>query len=153
MRKLTAAALMLAGATVMGAEAHNAATRYSSERIWQRQSPVIERAMRRDPGAKQVKYNELRRELRRLDDSSVREKCIFETRFEAVLRTNGDEEEANKLISRARFEPFSHCSTSSQFQKSAKKWYSIAGAAAFLLGLYGMVRSAFRRKEGEHSPN
>lgn len=143
-----AAVLLLVGATVLGAEAHNQATKFSSDRIWQRQAPVIERTLRSRPEAKQAKFEELRRSLRRHEDSTGQEKCVFETNFEALLRTDNDQEEADRLITRRSFRPYANCEPEARIKDSASKWYSLAGGAAFLIGLYGMISSFFRRKEG-----
>ncbi|MBU0532152.1 hypothetical protein KKB44_01530 [Candidatus Micrarchaeota archaeon] len=158
MRRGKAVVLLLAGGIVLGAEAHNQFTKFSDQQIWERQRPLIERAIR-NPEQRQSRINQLRNGLLEfgggLENSdreivaSGKERCIFETRFAALTETRGNEEAAEQLISNRNFEPFAHCEPEARFTRSATKWYSLAGAAAFFIGLVGFVRSFGRRKENQ----
>jgi hypothetical protein len=146
MKRLTAAGMMIIGTLVMGAEVHNQATMFSSERIWDRQRPMIERTLRRHPAAKQARFEELRSNLARLEKGTSRERCVFETDFRALLETRGDQEEADRLIARRSFVPYAHCDASEQFKRGATKWYGLVSIGAFLLGLGSLVASFVRRR-------
>lgn len=140
MRRGTAVGLLLVGTIVVGAAAHQHITKYSNERIWGRQRPLIEKVCRSNP-EKQAKFGELRGMLDGLEGASNEQKCKAELKFVAMLDTKGDEEKAEKLIASKTYEPYAGCKPTAQLEHTATKWYSIAGLAAIVLGAIGLIRS------------
>lgn len=145
MRKITAAGLLAAGAIAVGAEAHNYATTYSAERIWSRQSALIERRHRRQPSARDDRLEQLRRGITLHKDAPRLEKCVFEDNFAAETMAGGDSEAAAKLIARRSYQPHAHCADSEQLTRSATKWHTALGFLAMLAGIVSLARSAYKR--------
>jgi hypothetical protein len=156
MKRTTAAALLIGGALTIGGSAHQHNNRFSNSAIFDRQKPLIERRLRRDPEQMQSAFRTLRTKLRRIDredgDNVIEKKCRFETDFKALTIHDGDATKAKMHVQNQSFEPYEHCEPQSRLWDSATKWYSIAGVAAFVTGAFSLIASAFRRKESGQPP-
>lgn len=126
---------------MMGSEAHNQATMFSGERIWKRQRPRIERMYRRSAPRLELRVKQLRDGIQATASKTDREKCVFETNFDALLRARGDEEEAQRMVRNRTLTPYSHCDTWSRYTDAATRPGVLVGFGALLLGTFSLVRS------------
>ncbi|MDD5172406.1 MAG: hypothetical protein PHF60_05215 [Candidatus ainarchaeum sp.] len=149
MKRSTSAGLIVAGTILAAAVGYSHATKYSPERVWERQRPAIERAYYHDAKAKDKAYTDLKDMISMWDGevSAPREqRCKDELRFTAVTLAKGNEEKADEALAKRSYEPYAECKPQAEFMQTAGRWYSIAAAGAVLLGLLGMLRG---RKEYE----
>ncbi len=140
--------LMAAGAIAISTAVYMHKAQYSSENIWQRQRPLIERVSEGNREKARLNYQKLRTGLTALKNSSDTERCKMENRFKLTLE-RGDSEAQDEIMN-GHFEPHSDCSLLHRLKDESKKWFGITGAAgtaSFLLGAISLVGSFFRRKQ------
>lgn len=147
MKRTTAALLIVAGAAVGVKVDHEYASRYSNESIWERQSTLLERHVR-DPAARKQKLEELRTGLKGLDENSREDRCIYESRFEAVVAHNGNVSAAEADLVTKSFEPNAGCKSGPQLEKVLYSYPAIFSTLAFVAGLFGMIGSFGGNKRG-----
>lgn len=140
-------ALMAAGTLAAGASYLVHKDRFSSESIFQRQRPAIERVLLDDEELGQERYRQLREGLSRVENSSISEKCRFEHTFQGIME-HGSEEAARQKALRENYRPHHDCDTMPQITDASQHWYGwmgIAGIVGMFTGLLGFARSLRKR--------
>ena len=131
------------GVTIITAVYHDYSTKYSSEKIWQRQKPVIEMTYQRDQKKKEEAFDLLRKSLAEdIPTASNDVRCKFEKRFETTVRHKGDVKAAEEEIQRRSFEPLSECDSSSQLSSSFVKWYTALAGVFIMVGIYNLFKKS-----------
>jgi hypothetical protein len=146
MRK-TGFALMVAGAIALSSSYLIHKNKYSSEAIFQRQRPAVERIAIQDEELGLKRYRQLRTGLANLEKSSLPAKCRFEKDFQGTVE-NGSEEKALEMELRENYRPHPECDPVPQIMDASKEWYGwmgLAGVASLLAGALAFVGS-FRKK-------
>jgi len=119
--------------------------RYDNEKMWGRLRPQVERNYSRDPAARARTLDNLRVGLSGLDPKGEEERCRFETRFTALVTNGGNFAAADADIKARSFEPYAQCKP---LQLGDRLNYgNLASVSLLVLGLYGMARSFFGKKE------
>jgi hypothetical protein len=154
MKRRNAGILATIGFGALLYEGHNQWTMFKGTRIWARQRLLIGRIYRNKPRRLEFRARQLKEGIATSKTKSDREKCVFETNFNALLRTRGNQEEAERKIRNQTLVPYSHCDDSSRFTHAATKGFTLAAAGAFLIGLVSFIASTFRiRKERKQEKN
>jgi hypothetical protein len=150
MRKLISAAILAGGIAAFGVGRYQFNDKFSTENVWTRQRSLIE--LKSGQHVKDRYYRELEKGLKKVENSSRRDKCAFEKRFALILHY--DSEEAADLEAKRRsFKPHADCSTFNQIKKDIREWHvllALGGIGAFLFGLgsliLGIKESLHRRR-------
>lgn len=143
----TGFALMVAGAIAFSSGYMIHKQKFSSETIFQRQRPAIERIAIQNEELGEKRYRQLRTGLARVEKSSIPEKCRFEKTFQGKLE-NGSVEKAIELELRENYRPHPECDAVPQIMDASTQWHGwmgLGGLAGFLAGALVFIGS-FRKK-------
>jgi hypothetical protein len=143
----TGFALMVAGAIAVSSAYLIHKDKFSSDAIFQRQRPAIERIAIKNDELGEKRYRQLRTGLARVEKGTIPEKCRFEKVFQGKLE-NGSEEKAIELELRENYRPHPECDATQQIEDASKQWHGwmgLGGIAGFLAGALVFIGS-FRKR-------
>lgn len=143
----TGFALMVAGAIALSSSYLIHKNKFSSDAIFQRQRPAIERIAIKNEELGEKRFRQLRTGLARVEEGTIPEKCRFERTFQGKLE-NGSEEKAIELELRENYRPHPECDTMQQIKDASSEWHGwmgMAGIASFFMGALAFLGS-FRKR-------
>lgn len=124
------------GAGLITAAIWNNNNYYSSEQIYMRKLPLIEKHI--TPEKRKEIRTTLKEKLRSFDEkgASYEERCKFDKRFTKVIQHKGDEKAAEDALDAEYYDPYAECKQVGQIKKVA---LSTPGAFGIILSAYAAL--------------
>ena len=139
--------VMTAGAATVATSVYLHRDTYSAESVWKRQKEKIEIYSLPLSKSKERRYEQLKKGLSELENSTPEDRCKFEVRFSALVE-RGTEEAAERHLKTKSYDPYFECTQLERIKDTAsewKGWVGMGGIILFMAGA-GAFMESFRRR-------